>query len=177
MRLPRRSLLKSLAAAPAAVAIPAPAQTSAPESLPKLTTISPDAAAQGVLRFFTPSQFAALRQLGDVLVPAFQGRPSASQAGAPHFLDFLISQSPAPMQQLYRDGLDRLAAEGVSERSLSPLKAPYSYQPPADAFARFLWQAKSDLLQATVNSREYAESAGRGRRGASATGYLWRNLD
>lgn len=157
--------------------MPTPAQTSAPESLPKLAVTAPDAAAHGVPRFFTPTQFAALRQLGDALVPAFQGRPSASQAGAPQFLDFLLSQSPAAMQQLYRDGLDRLAAEGVSERTLGPLQAPYSYQPPEDVFGRFLFQAKSDFLQATVSSREYAQAAGRGRRGALATGYLWRNLD
>lgn len=177
MRLRRRSLLQSLAAAPAAAALPAAAQSGAPESLPKLSVTAPDAAALGVPRFFTSRQFAALRQLGDALVPAFQGRPSASQAGAPEFLDFLLSQSPAPMQQLYRDGLDRLAAEGVSERTLSSLQAPYSYQPPADPFARFLLQAKSDFLQATSNSREYAQASGRGRRGATATGYLWRNLD
>lgn len=178
MRIRRRHLLQSLAAAPAA-ALPAaaPAQTTPPEAVPKLATVSPEAAADGVPRFFTESQFNVLRQLADVLVPAYQGRPSASRAGAPEFLDFLVSQSPAPVQQLYREGLDRLIRDGISATTLAPLTEPWTYDPPADPFARFLQQAKIDLLQATFNSREWAESTPRSRRSASATGYLWRNLD
>ena len=184
MRLRRRSLLKSLAGAPAIAAIPtvatpAPAQTAgaAADAAPKLALSAPDIAADGVTRFFTKAQFETLEKLADVLVPALQGRPSATQAGAHEFLDFLIGQSPAPVQQLYKQGLDELARKGISDETLAPLKQPWSYELPSDPFARFLHQAKADILQATVNSREWAESTARGRRGASSSNYFWRNLD
>ena len=177
----RRSILKSLIAAPA---IPAAAQsqsspsTPASEQAPKLTVAAPASAAAPVPRFFTREQFKALRELGDALAPASGGRAGATQAGAAEFLDFLVGQSPIDAQELYRNGLDRLAKEGVNEKSLAPLKEPWTYDGPKDPFARFLVQAKSDLLQATFNSREFAASASRGRRGgAGMMNYYWRISD
>lgn len=181
-------MLGSLAGAPlAAAAIPSIASaaaqaTTAPaaaasEEFPKLTSASMEDGAAGVVTFFTAAQLDALRKLGDLIMPAANGRPAASDAGVPEFLDFLIRQSPPPVQSLYREGLDRLVRDGVSERSLAPLKNPWSYAGPADRFAQFLERAKMDILQATTNSREWAEAQGRGRRGSSPSGYYWRSLD
>ena len=181
-------MLGSLAGAPlAAAAMPsiaaaaAAAQATAPlaasEEFPKLAIASMEEGAAGVVTFFTPGQLDALRKLGDLIVPAVNGRPAASEAGVAEFLDFLLRQSPAPVQSLYRDGLDRLMRDGVSERTLAPLKSAWTYQGPTDRFAQFLERAKMDIIQATTNSREWAEAQGRGRRGNSPSGYYWRSLE
>jgi len=61
---------------------------------------------------------------------------------------------------------------------LAPLRAAWTYDPPADPFARFLREAKQDIRTATMNSREWvtaAASAG-GRRGGGV-GLYWYPLD
>jgi Gluconate 2-dehydrogenase subunit 3 len=174
----RRRLLQTFAAMPAAAAAAQSATPSAQgDDNPKLVTASIEAGAAGVPRFFSKAQFEALVKLADAIVPASGARPAASKAGTPEFLDFLISQSPAPVQTLYRQGLDRVAREGVTSATLAPLQAAWTYSGPADPFAQFLQRAKADIVQATVNSREWAESLGRGRRGNAPTGYYWRSLD
>ncbi len=175
----RRSILKSALGVPAAAAM-MPAQTTpSGEQVPKLALTSVESVAESVVRFFTPAQFAALKRLGDAIIPAGTARPSASAAGAAEFLDFLIRESPPATQRLYRDGLDRLAAAGSNfDALLEPLNAKWTYNGPSDPFAQFLAQVKSDLLQATINSREFAEMAGRGRRGAGGmTNYYWRAVE
>ena len=171
----RRRLLQSFVAMPAAAA--AAQSTASQDETPKIAIASTEAGASGLVRFFTKTQFEALVKLAGIIAPASSSRPSASQAGAPEFLDFLVSQSPEPIQTLYRNGLDRLAREGATEATLAPMKAPWTYAGPTDPFAQFLQRAKADILQATINSREWAESLGRGRRGSAPTGYYWRSLD
>ena len=149
----------------------------APEEFPKLRVASVESGAAGTPRFFSGAQLDALAKLGDAIVPPVGGRPAASQAGVPEFLDFLIGQSPQDAQELYRAGLDRLARDGVNERTLTPLKEAWTHAGPADRFAQFLQRAKTDILQATTNSHEWADSLGRGRRGSAPTGYYWRSLD
>src|SRR4051812_9538805 len=104
----RRSMIQSVLGLSAASALPLPLpaqqQTKADSETPKLATIGPDAVASGVLHFFDPARFSALRRLGEILVPARQNAPGAVQAEAAEFLDFLIGQSPADRQSLYRDG-------------------------------------------------------------------------
>src|SRR5215217_3728840 len=112
----RRKLLQSIIAAPALAAIPKPvaAQTTAyasKEASPdnfKLALTPPDAVAQPEPRFFTPPQRAALEHLGDILMPKVGDRPGSQEANAPRFLEFLLSQSPADRQALYKNGLDHL---------------------------------------------------------------------
>jgi len=110
----RRRFIQALAATPAAPALLAqqvqPSQQ-APPAEASLRYSLPDAAAEPVLHFFTAQQFAALRKLSDFLMPPVNGAPGALEAKAPEFLDFLLSQSPADRQQLYRSGLDVLNAQ------------------------------------------------------------------
>jgi hypothetical protein len=136
-----------------------------------------EAGAAGLAGYFSKAQFEALVKLSEAIVPAGATRPSAGQAGVPEFLDFLVSQSPEAVQELYRQGLDRLAATGINEHALAPLKEAWSYTGPSDSYAQFLHRAKSDIIQATANSREWAESLGRGRRASAPSGYYWRSLD
>lgn len=183
----RRRLLQSIAALPA---VPAAAQSyasspAASGEMPKLGEAAADAVAAAVPRFFTTDQLSALRRLAGLMVPKSGDRPGAVEAGAAEFLDFLISQSNAARQQLYRDGLDRLnAGKPFAERTaaearalLKPLHEKWTYHPPADPFARFLREAKDDLLQATMSSREFAQAMSRRSRSAAGLGAYWLPFD
>lgn len=184
----RRTLLRSFLTVPAAAALPLPAQP--PQAKPETpfteTTVA-DAASEPVVRTFSRAQFAALRKLGEMVMPAAQDTPGALEADAAEFLDFLIGVSPADRQALYKDGLDRLNADAsrlhrksFAELSaqeagaiLAPLHAPWTYRGPTDRFAQFLMAAKNDILEATANSREYVEAVSKRRRGAGGVGQYW----
>jgi hypothetical protein len=112
--------------------------------------------------------------------------PGAAEAEAAEFLDFLIGQSPADRQTLYRDGVARLNREARSrygkpfaelaaadaDSILAPLREPWTYRGPGDPFARFLRAAKDDFRSATLNSRQWAMAAsGEGRRATGLNTY------
>src|SRR4029077_14073186 len=112
----RRQALKSLAGVSAVSALPLPAFAPQPASspvneTPKLETATADSAAQGVPRFLSADQFAALDRLAQILMPAAGDTPGAKETGVAEFLDFLISESPEDRQALYRDGLDQLNSQ------------------------------------------------------------------
>ncbi|MEZ5399152.1 MAG: gluconate 2-dehydrogenase subunit 3 family protein [Bryobacteraceae bacterium] len=178
----RRRILQGALALPAlqgaATAQTAGSSTFAVDALPKLEVTGAEAVAAGDRRFFSEAQYKALAALCDAIAPATDASPSAVSAEVPEFLDFLVHESPAGTQKLYRDGLDRVARDGATAATLAPLTQPWSYQEPADPFARFLRQAKNDILTATANSKAAAEMAReQRRRGGSGTGYYWRSLD
>ena len=173
-----------------AVGQPAPARN--PDEPPQLATAAPDAAAEPLPRFFSHDEFAALRKLGQILVPAAaDGRPGAEEAKAAAFLDFLLGQSPADRQTLYRDGLRQLNEQARARHAqsfaaltaaqaapiLAPLAEPWTYSGPADPFARFLRAAQDDFLQATVNSRQWAQALFGRSRGAGGMGTYWFPLE
>ncbi|HEY2860694.1 MAG TPA: gluconate 2-dehydrogenase subunit 3 family protein [Terracidiphilus sp.] len=60
-----------------------------------------DLVAAGDPHFFNHQQFATLRRLCELMMPALNGYPSAVEAGAPEFLDFLVGATPAGRQQSY----------------------------------------------------------------------------
>jgi hypothetical protein len=187
----RRTVLRSLLAAPSVAMLPsvAPAQeakSTSPE-IPNTLTTEADAASDAVVKTFNQAQFSGLRKLGGILMPASDAAPGAPEAGAAEFLDFLIGVSPPDRVTLYKAGLDRLNSEAQqryhksfgeitaeqAEPILAPLHAPWSYRGPSDSFAKFLLAAKSDLLAATANSREYITVVSQRRRGAGGVGQYW----
>lgn len=179
----RRRFFQTVAAS---AAVPALVGQQSQSGLPKLETATADSAADTLPHFFTEKQFAALTKLAGILQPALNGAPGALETKAPEFLDFLLGESPADRQTVYRQGLDRLVASGFLDADaaktntiLAPLKAAWTYDPPTDPLARFLRAAKSDIRTATLNSREYnsaGAAAGGGRRfGAQAL--YWLPLD
>jgi hypothetical protein len=182
----RRSVLQSFLSVPAAVAVAQDVKPANPET-PKTPATDAEAASDPVVKTFNPTQFAALRRLGEIIVPASQDTPGAKEAGAAEFLDFLIGVSPAERVTLYKAGLDRLNSEamkrykkpfgeisaGQAEPILAPLNAAWSYRAPADPLAKFLRSAKSDLLEATGNSREYIAAVSKRRRSAGGAGQYW----
>ena len=187
----RRTVLRSLLAVPSVAVLPAEAlaqevRPPAPET-PKTATNEADAATDPVVKTFSPAQFAALRKLGEIVMPASQGVPGAVEAGAAEFLDFLVGVSPPDRVMLYKTGLDQLNKEAhqrynksfgeitpeQAEPILAPLHAAWSYRAPADAYAKFLLAAKSDLMIATANSREYIAVASQRRRSGGGVGQYW----
>lgn len=201
----RRRFVQSLMAAPAVPALlaqrPAPPASANGEGakLPalseiKLDTGSVDEAGGTVVRFFSAQQLAALRKLGNMIMPSINGAPSAADAGAAEFLDFLIGQSLAERQVRYRLGLDQLNDRAIRQFNkpfadiddaqantlLEPLRAAWTFDPPADAYARFLREAKQDIRTATMNSREFVTASaggGGGRRGGGGGGLYWYPID
>jgi hypothetical protein len=171
--------------------VPPKVSPSSPPETPSIEVTVADAAAEAVPRYFSPSQFAALRRLCDLIAPAIPETPGALDAHAPEFLDFLIGESPAGQQQLYREGLDRLndaarkrfhtefagTTAAQADEILAPLREPWPYRASTDALARFLRQAKADILDATVNSSEWVRVVSKRSRGASGLGTYWRAIE
>jgi hypothetical protein len=179
----RRSILKSIVAGPAAAQSLALAQ--APRDVPvrgaddrasgegELRFTSPEASGAPAPGFFTPRQLAALKDLCGRILPPAGEMPGAIEAGVAEFIDFLIRKSPNDRQQLYKDGLDRLAAEPKALDAA--IGAKWGFYGPDDPFARFIHDAKLVIFQATMNSREWA-AAGHGRRAGGAN-YYWRAIE
>ena len=144
------------------------------EALKLPSTVS-EAVAMGLPKFFSAPDFKVFSQLGEWLVPAWEGRPGANEARAAEFLDFLLSQSPADLQLLYRDGISALRLKGNATPGeiLAPLSEAYSYSGPKDRYAKFLQAAKLAFFQATLNSREYAAAMSQRSRGAAGIGSYW----
>ncbi len=129
--------------------------------------------AEGEVRFFSQTQMATLRRLSDLLMPSLDGKPSASQAETPLFLDFLIGSSPATRQQLYTSGLDWLDGESkkrykttfaqLSETQADELLKPWlqtwmNDNPPTEQHAAFINIAHDDIRSATVNSKAWSDA-------------------
>jgi hypothetical protein len=183
----RRRMIQSVLGVSAASALPLPLFPQELAENPKLAVSAADAVAEAPLRFFDPESFQAFRHLGEILVPPRQNLPGAVQAQAAEFLDFLIGQSPVDRQTLYRDGVAHLNAQARSrygrpfaelspadaDSILAPLHEAWTYQGPADPFARFLCAAKDDFLKATVNSRQWAMAASGRSRSASGLNTYW----
>jgi hypothetical protein len=157
-----------------------------------MTPLVPDAVAATETRFFSPDQFATLRQLCEVMMPPWKDSPGALDAGTPEFLDFLISVSSADRQKMYRDGLDRLNAEarkkfgvpfaGVTAEQADALIRPHVYSwmtdhPPTDPYDRFITLANSDIRTATVNSKPWIDSLPAEDNRMAAEGLYWFPVD
>ncbi len=215
LTMQRRRFMNTLLAAPAASSLlaqqPAPGVQANPApgipvnpaqpiqppvrlmaELPKIDASVADAVSEPVPHFFAPAQFAALQKLSDLLMPAMKNAPGALDAKAAEFLDFLIGDSPADRQQIYRAGLDAVNAQAAKQfkRSfadldaaqaaslLSPLGAAWTYAEPSDPLAKFLRVARQDVRTATVNSREYnAKGPAPGGRRFGVNGLYWYPLD
>jgi hypothetical protein len=192
----RRRFLQTIAAAPAAPVVLGAqqlARPAAPAAAKLLATGRPDVVAEPVPRFFTHAQYEALKKLSDLLVPASGGNPGALDAEVPQFMDFLIGQSPAERQHLYRTGLDLLNARATKQfnKTFGALNAkqadsivgplmipvPWAYDPPKDLGSHFATTAHEDIRTATRNSREWSEASKKaGRRSIGAQLY-WNEID
>jgi len=188
----RRHVLQTLAALPAAPllkaqppVVPPKPSPAAVEEIPVIESTIPDMAGTTVPSFFSQAQLTTLRRLSELIAPAISGAPGAVEARAPEFLDFLIGESPAERQELYRRGLDELnsragsgfhlsfaeVSEEQAAKLLAPLCAQWTAKP--DQFTAFLRTAKQDILQATQNSYEWIHVMSKRIRSAGGLGMYW----
>src|SRR5918911_5259844 len=111
----RRRILQALTTMPAAALlkaqqpmVPPKPSPAAVEEIPVIESTIPDIAGTTVPSFFSQTQLATLRRLSELIAPAMNGVPGATEARAPEFIDFLLRESPAERQEFYRTGLDEL---------------------------------------------------------------------
>lgn len=156
------------------------------QAIAKLDGAATDEVGRPLPHFFSAAQFAALRRLSDLILPAIGENPGALDAGAPEFLDFLIGQSPLPARVVYLSGLDALNARAAAKFAktfaaldntqadglLDPLHTPWTWQAPTEPVALFLRHAKNDILAATMNSREWIMVTQR-NRSTAGNGIYW----
>ena len=160
---------------------------------PKLDTATAEVAAEPMVRFFNGAQMAALKRVADLLMPKTATAPGALEAQVPEFLDFWVGKSAVAVQTIYKTGLDALNKQATAKFKkpfadlddssaaavIEPgMKVQWSYVPATDPLTHFLQEARRDIRNATVNSREFAaaSSAGGGRR-QGGMGQYWYPLD
>jgi hypothetical protein len=181
----RRTLIQTLLGLSASATLPF--ELAAQEETPKLSLTSADAVSDASRRLLTAEELSTLRHLGKILMPASGTMPGAVEAEAAEFLDFLLSQSTAAAQLLYRSGIRKLNQDAQTRTRkpfaqltdveaaplLAPLQTPWTYAGPSDPYGKFLQAAKLAFWQATMNSRQWAVASAGGTRGGAGVGAYW----
>jgi hypothetical protein len=123
MNISRRKALQLFTSAPAALAIVwTSSETEAAQA--QAQTARRDAAARGTRfrpKFFTAHEFATVTALADWIIPKDERSGSASDAGVPEFMDFMMIDQPA-RQTAMRGGLayiDRLCETRFDKRFIT----------------------------------------------------------
>ena len=149
------------------------------DPLAQLPTTAGEAVAMGLPRFYSAADLESFAALGDALVPSFDGHPGAREAEAAEFLDFLIGQSPADLQSLYRVGLStwNFRRQSGTAAALKELSQPWTHAGPSAPYAKFLSAAKLAFYQATVNSRQWAAAMSGRSRAAAGIGAYWMPIE
>jgi hypothetical protein len=108
-QLTRREVLLMLGAAGVGAAIGV-----SPAVVERASRAARKATAAGGFRpaFFTPHEWRTVRVLADLVIPADERSGSATDAGVPEFMDFMLVERES-MQTRMRGGLRWLDAEGV----------------------------------------------------------------
>ena len=108
-QLTRREVLLMLGAAGVGAAIGV-----SPAVVERVSRAARKATATGDFRpaFFTPHEWRTVRVLVDLVIPADDRSGSATDAGVPEFMDFMLDERES-MQTRMRGGLRWLDAEGV----------------------------------------------------------------
>ena len=108
----RRDVLRLLASAPVAAGF-AWTDAEAGEAFQRAATARAAAAAAGATftpSFFNPHQYEIVRVLSDLIIPRDERSGSATDAGVPEFMDFIVGDQPA-RQTAMRGGLAWLDRE------------------------------------------------------------------
>jgi hypothetical protein len=157
-----------------------------------MTPLVADAVAETNAHFFSDTQLATLRRLGEIFMPPAKGYPGATEAAAAKFLDFLIGASPQDRQQMYLSGLDRLedeskqkfnvsfahASAAEADQLIRPWLRPWmNDHPPTEPNALFINIAHMDLRTATTNSQAWADAARAAGKQAPDVDLYWYPVD
>ncbi len=108
----RRTVLKMMAAAPAAAAMTwTPAEAAqAHEHAQAARKTAARTKTPYTPKFFTPHEWATVTMLVDIIMPKDERSGSATDAGVPEFMDFIVNDQP-PRQNAMRGGLRWLDTE------------------------------------------------------------------
>jgi gluconate 2-dehydrogenase gamma chain len=112
--LNRRDMLRLIAAAPAAAGLVWTAEEA--EAAHTLAQAAQQAAATGTPftpKFFSPHEWETVRVLVDIIIPRDERSGSATEAGVPEFMDFIVIDQPQ-RQTAMRGGLAWLDRECLS---------------------------------------------------------------
>jgi hypothetical protein len=127
-RASRRDVLRKLCAAIGAAAA-APWRTAAPGSAQPSSGIempSPSVPAVETekTRFFSAEEKEMIATVADLIIPTDAVSPGARAAGVHDWIDFLVANSPSPVQERWRAGLAALdyASEGRAGRKFLALE-------------------------------------------------------
>jgi hypothetical protein len=141
-------------------------------------------------RFLNGVQFATLRRLSDLLLPAQAPNPGALDAQAPQFIDNYLAESATDRQRLYRDGLDDLTrqsqsrfrkpfAELTTSEADAIVKPLFTVRGPTMSVVElgpFINRVHQDIRTVTLNSPQW--NAAQAAVGNPVTRLLhWRNVD
>ena len=108
----RRHVLKTLAAAPVALAFTWTMEEAAEAAAKSQQARAQAAAAKTPFRprFFNAHEYATIAALGDMILPKDARSGSATDAGVPEFIDYIVAEQPA-RQVAMRGGLQWLDRE------------------------------------------------------------------
>ena len=119
-KLDRRSMLQLLGSVPVAAGLTWTDAEAAQAATSAQAARRPAARAAYKPKFFTAHEYATVRLLVDIIIPADERSGSATDAGVPEFMDFLIADQPG-RQTAMRGGLswiDRECEERYDKRFL-----------------------------------------------------------
>src|SRR5207248_1247001 len=107
----RRSALRLIGTAPIAVAFTLGANEAAAAAEKAATAVKAAAAGKAyVPKFFNPQEWKTVRMLVDIIIPKDERSGSATDAGVPEFMDFIVNDQPL-RQNAMRGGLAWLDLE------------------------------------------------------------------
>jgi len=104
----RRSALKLLGALPLAAALP---DVAGAEAMDAPSYDAPQSLAPAAPRFFTPHEMATVRVLSDLVIPRDERSGSATEAGVPEFMDYMLHDASERTRVEMRGGLAWLDTE------------------------------------------------------------------
>jgi len=148
----RRTLLRTLSAAPAAAALvwtEAEARQAHEHAEAARTAADGQSTTAFTPRFFTPHEYATVGILVDLIIPRDERSGSATEAGVPEFMDFMMIDNPG-RQTAMRGGLAWIDRECV-KRWDKPFADCTAVQQTA-LLEDIAWpgRAKPDLLHGTT---------------------------
>ena len=104
-KLDRRSMLQLLGSVPVAAGLTWTDADAAQAAKSAQAARRPAARAAYKPKFFTAHEYATVRLLVDIIIPADERSGSATDAGVPEFMDFLVADQPG-RQTAMRGGLN-----------------------------------------------------------------------
>ena len=121
----RRAALKILGALPLAAALPDVAAAEATDA-PRYD--APHSLAPTAPKFFTPHEMATVRVLSDLVIPRDERSGSATEAGVPEFMDYMLHDASERTRVEMRGGLAWLDTESRKRFGVDFVHASHTQQ-------------------------------------------------